>query len=292
MSLGTVPRRGAAVAAPRHTTGALELVADVAPDGRTYLSERSQRFPLRLTVPLYLDPGCPELAYLYVQNPTGGLFEDDDLAISLHAWAGARVHLTTQAATKVYRAREGCARQRVALGVSAGAFVEYLPDALIPHAGARLEQELVADVDPGGSLIAAELVAPGRVAHAEAFDYASVSLNTRVCADGRELAVDSMVLSPGVRDPRGPGILGARPYLGSLFAVAPGGDGRALAASVSSALAGVEGCLAGTGTLPGGAGVLVRVLAASGIAAQRALDAAWSAARVALLGAPPPRRRK
>jgi urease accessory protein len=136
------------------------------------------------------------------------------------------------------------------------------------------------------------LVAPGRVAHEEAFDYASMSLTTRIRVEGREVAVDSLVLAPGVRDPRRGGILGARSYLGSLFALAPGGDGRALAASSSSAVAGATGCLAGTGTLPGGAGVLVRVLADSGLAAQRALDAAWSAARVVLLGAPPPRRRK
>jgi urease accessory protein len=287
MSLGTVPRRDPLVA-----SGSLELVAGVAPDGRTYLAERRQRFPLRLTVPLYLDPGCREMAFLYVQNPTGGTFEDDDLLLSLRARPGARVHLTTQAATKVYPAREGCARQRVDLAVEADAFVEYVPDPLIPHGGARLEQELVADVDPAGALIATELLAPGRVAHDEAFEYAFLSLSTRVRVEGREVAVDSLVLSPGRRDPRGAGILGGHSYLGSLFAVAPSGDAEALARAVSDALADTPGCVWATGTLPSGSGVLTRVLADSRIEAERALHAAWAAVRLVLLGVHPPRRRK
>lgn len=290
MSLGTVPRRAPAVASA--ATGLLELVADVAPGGRTYLRRRSQRFPLRLTAPLYLDPAQPQMAFLYVQNPTGGMFEDDELVISVGACPGARVHLTTQAATKVYRAREGCARQRVELSVAGDAFIEYIPDALIPHAGARLEQELVADVEPGGRLIAAELVAPGRVARAEAFDYASLSLTTRVRVDGREAVVDSLALSPERLDPRTPGLFGGHQYLASLFAVAPREDAEALAATISSAVAGTANCITATGTLPSGTGALTRVLADSGIAADRALRAAWSAARLALLGAPPPRRRK
>jgi urease accessory protein len=98
MSLGTLPRPDAALTRTVGE-GRLRLVAGVAPDGRTYLAERSQRFPLRLTRPLYLDPREPNMAFLYVQNPTGGLFEDDDHLVELDARPGARVHLTTQAAS-------------------------------------------------------------------------------------------------------------------------------------------------------------------------------------------------
>ena len=133
MSLSTLPRPDTALT-ERAGGGLLELVADVAPDGRTYLSRRSQRFPLRLTTPLYLDPSQPSMAFLYVQNPTGGLFEDDDHKIALDVRSGALVHLTTQSASKLYRADRGCARQRVTLAVAEGAFAEYVPDPLIPHA--------------------------------------------------------------------------------------------------------------------------------------------------------------
>lgn len=289
MSLGALSRREPAVTAAE---GLLELVADVTLDGRTYLSRRRQRFPLRLTTPLYLDPARRGMAFVYVQNPTGGLFEGDDHAISLTARPGALVHLTTQAASKAYRADRGCARQRLELAVSAGAFAEYVPDPLIPHAGARFEQELAADVEPGGALIVTETVAPGRVAFGEAFQYTSLSLSTRISSDGQETAVDTVLLQPSELDPRRPGILGGYAYLASLFAVAPGADSEALVRTISDAVRHAPDCLVASAALPSGSGVLARILARSGIAANRALEAAWSAARLALLHAPPPRRRK
>jgi urease accessory protein len=291
MSLGVVPRRERTLTRPA-AEGLLDLVAEAKPDGRTFLSRRRQRFPLRLTAPFHLDPQRPGMAFIYVQNPTGGVFEDDDHSISLTLGPGALVHLTTQSATKVYRANTGCARQRLRLDVAAGAFTEYMPDPLIPHAGARFEQELAAGVEPGGALIVADMVAPGRVASGEAFEYESLSLTTRISGAGRDHAVDRLLLRPGELDPRGPGILGGYAYVASLFAVAPGGDHDQLADAVSDALMGAPDCLAGTSTLPSSLGVLARILGRSGIPAQRALHAAWSAARLVLLGAPAPRRRK
>jgi urease accessory protein len=291
MSLGALARRQSALARPA-ASGLLELVAERAPDGRTYLSRQRQRFPLRLTTPLYLDPARPGMAFIYVQNPTGGLFEDDDHTLTLSARPGALVHLTTQAASKVYRADRGLARQRLALTVAAGAFAEYVPDTLIPHAAARLEQKIVADVETGGALILSEAVAPGRVAFGEAFEYSSLAFTTRISCSGEETAVDSLLLDPGELDPRRPGVLGDHLYLASLFAVAPGADSAALARTMSQAADHAPGCVVGTGTLPSGSGVLTRILARSGISAGKALEAAWAAARLALIDAAPPRRRK
>jgi urease accessory protein len=291
MSLGALSRPEPALAEPA-SAGLLALVADVSPSGRTYLSERRQRFPLRLTVPLYLDPERPGMAFVYMQNPTGGLFEGDDHLISLDARPGALVHLTSQAASKAYRTARGSARQRIELTVAEGAFVEYVPDPLIPHAGARFQQELVADVQAGGAMIVAETVAPGRVAFGEAFEYTSLSLSTRISCDGQEAAVDSLLLEPGELDPRRAGMLGSYAYLASLFAVAPGADPEALARSISDAVEPGPGWLVATAALPSGSGALVRILARSGIPAAGVLREAWTAARLALLGAEPPRRRK
>jgi urease accessory protein len=290
MPLGVVSRPDPSLIAPA-ADGLAELVAEAGPGGRTHLSRRRVRFPLRLTVPLYLDPALPGMAFVYLQNPTGGLFEGDDLAVSLRAGPDALVHLTTQAATKAYRAESGCARQRVELEVAAGAFAEYVPDPLIPHAGARVEQEAVARVHTGGRAIVAETVAPGRVASGEAFAYGSLSLTTRIELDGRETAVDSLVLEPGAADPRRPGVLGEHAYLVSLFAIGPT-DAERLAGRMADELARVRQCLSATAVLPSGAGVLARVLAPTAIPARRALAAAWSAARLELAGVPLPPRRK
>src|SRR5262249_47801914 len=121
--------------------------------GRTELAERSQRFPLRWTVPMYLDPGDPGMAFVYIQNPTGGLFAGDRLVTRRAAGPRTSVHLTTQSATKAYRMVEGEACQRIEVALGEGAFVEYAPDLLIPQAGAKLDQELAVDVGEGAAFV-------------------------------------------------------------------------------------------------------------------------------------------
>jgi urease accessory protein len=232
------------------------------------------------------------MAFLYVQNPTGGVFEDDRLSIGLRAAPGAMVHLTSQGATKAYRAESGCASQEVAIQVSEDAFVEYVPDPLIPHAGARFEQQVTADVADGGALIATELIAPGRLAHGEAFEYTSLRLSTRVSSGGTERAFDSLELIPADLDPRAAGVLGGTEYLATLLVVSPGRSLAELARGLTAPTANGAGALAGCGLLPGDDGLILRMLSRSSQVARAVLHDAWTAARVELVGHPPPRRRK
>ena len=56
------------------TAGALlDLEFRRDPQGRSALHSRRQRFPLRITAPFHLDEAAPDIAFVYVQNPTGGV---------------------------------------------------------------------------------------------------------------------------------------------------------------------------------------------------------------------------
>jgi urease accessory protein len=283
-----------------HADGLLELAFECDARGRSALCERRQRFPLRTTVPLYIDPADRGMAFVYAQNPTGGVFAGDRLRTALRVRDGARVHLTTQSATKLYRSDAGEALQELSLEVGPGAYVEHVPDPLIPHAGARFTQRLVADVAPGGAFVAAETVTPGRRAYGERMAYERLVLHTEVRSEGRELCVDRIELEPGRADPRAAGVLAAGDYLVTLLAIAPGGDGAELADALDAALAaeetaggGARGVFIGAaGELPGGAGALARAVASDSLAARRALTLMWRVAREALAGLPLPPVRK
>jgi urease accessory protein len=277
---------------PGHQDGLLELSFRRDGRGRSALSERRQRFPLRMTAPLYIDPADRGMAFVYAQNPTGGVFAGDRLRTSLTAMDGARVHLTTQSATKLYRCEAGGAEQSLEFHVRDGAYVEHVPDPLIPHAGARFSQRLVANVAPGGAFLAAETVAPGRRAHGESVAYGALTLHTEVRRDGRELCVDRLVLEPGRSDPRTPGVLGTAEYLVTLLAVAPERQSAPLAEALDEALAATAGIAGAAGELPNGAGAFARVLADDSLAARRALRLAWSTAREVLVALPLPPLRK
>src|ERR1700741_814316 len=79
----------------REAEGALELCFCRGPRGRSALRSRRQRFPLRMTAPLYLDAAAPDMAFVYIQNPTGGAFAGDRLRTSVTVDPGVRLHVTS-----------------------------------------------------------------------------------------------------------------------------------------------------------------------------------------------------
>jgi urease accessory protein len=274
--------------------GLLDLRFAVAPDGRTRAVRREFRFPLRMTAPMYLDPASSGMAFVYVQNPTGGVFAGDRLRTRLVLDAGATVHVTTQAATKVYRMDEGRGVQATDVTLAPGSYLELVPDLLIPHAGSRLVQTLDVKIVPGAALFATEMVAPGRLARGEWFDYALLDLRTRVFdPDGVELLADTLFFEPGRRRPERRGLAGAYSFVGTALALAPAGDVAELARAIDDACGdGRDGVAAGGCVLPGDVGVAVRALAHSHRSLRDVLHAVWRVARERLGGAPPPARRK
>jgi urease accessory protein len=267
--------------------GTLALTFRRGPRGRTVLAARRQRFPLRTTVPFHLDPAAPDMAWVYVQNPTGGVFAGDRLDVAVTAEAGTRVHLTTQSATKLYRMQDGGeAHQDVRIDVAAGAYVENMPDALIPQAGTRYRQRTEIALAEGATCVTGETLAPGRRAHGERFAYELVEIRTNVRRDRRELCAETLRFEPARARPDHAGILAGGDYLVTLLALAPERDAATLAAAIDTALADEPGVRGAAGELPNRAGARALALAPDAPAAERALRAAWGAARRELLGLP------
>jgi urease accessory protein len=260
--------------------------------GRTVLRARKQRFPLRTTTPFYLDAAAPDMAFVYVQNPTGGVFGGDRLLTRLNTDVGARVHLTTQSATKLYRTDAHEARQELHFELAAGAYVESMPDALIPHAGSRYRQHTCVTMRDGAIFVGGETIAPGRRAFGERFAYEMLELTIEVALNGREICAETLRFEPGRALPNRAGVLGDRDYLISMLVIAPERDAAALAAAIDGELADADAIRGAAGELPNGAGAVVRMFAPCASAADRALRCGWGAARRALLGLPLPERRK
>lgn len=259
---------------------------------RTALTGCEQRFPLRMTVPMYLDDVDRGMAFVYVQNPTGGVFADDHLVTEVELGAGARVHLTSQSATKLYDMRGGHASQKLRFTLGEDAYLEYLPDALIPHAGARFTQRSSISLVPGATCVTSELIGPGRRARGERFAYRELTLETEVRCEERVLCGDALRLDPTMARPSVPGVLGARDYAVSMLVIAPGRDVNRLVDRLCDGFDADAENLGAAARLPNDAGVIVRALSATSIGARRALTSAWRTIRGELLSLPLPRTRK
>lgn len=256
----------------------------------TQLDRRTQRFPLRMTTPLRVDDADPGMAFVIVQNPTGGVFAGDRLELRVAAGQHARVHVRTQSATKVYDMDGGAAESIVHLEVAAGAYLEYVPDPVIPQAGATLTQRTTVSSSGGGSCFMAETIAAGRVARGEAYAFERIRFETRVLVDGDLACHDVADVEPRRRAPRLAGMLGDADQLCSVFCVCPDVDVEALAARIDARLAETVGDRGAAAPLQGGVGVVGRIMSSSAMEARRALHTVWDLARRELVGSGIPRR--
>ncbi|MGB3482116.1 MAG: urease accessory protein UreD [Mycobacterium sp.] len=229
----------------------LRVVADAT--GRTRTALMQQRYPQRMTTPLYCDETYPDAATVCVQSPSGGTFSDDDLTTTVQAEPGSHLRLTTQAATQVFSGSGHGARHRLSFGVDRAATLEYLPKTLIPHADSHYTQVMDIDVDAAGCYIGWEALAAGRLGHGERFRYHSYNSAVRIVVDGRTVARDLVLLEP----PSAARLVDAD-YLATLLVVAPATDSAALLDAVRHVLA-ASPVRGGASELPAAVGVLVRI---------------------------------
>jgi urease accessory protein len=143
-------------------------VAFAVRDGATRLADLYQRDPCRVMFP-EPEPGEPPQAVLLTTS--GGVTDGDRLKMSIEVGPGAQAVAATQAAEKIYRAAKGgghCSMD-ISVSVGEGATLDWLPQETIVFEGARLKRRTVADVAPGGALLACEMVVLGRAASGERF---------------------------------------------------------------------------------------------------------------------------
>lgn len=156
-----------------------------APDGATTLREQAFRAPFHLSKP-YWDTETRTLI-VQVVNPTAGILSGDTLESRVLVEPGAALLLTTPSASRVFRMRSGEARSLQNFRVERGAWLEVLPEPLVPHRGSVFHQRTVLDVEPGGAALYADLLFPGRIAHGEVWGWDRLVLELEVRAGGEVL---------------------------------------------------------------------------------------------------------
>lgn len=281
--------------------------------GLTRLVTSRYQIPFQVMRAMHYDSDEPTMAYVTVVSPVGGVVQGDRLSLSATARTGSAAHITTASATNIYSMELDEGRLAEEFVVEADAYLEYLPDQLIPHRTARYRQETRFIVDPAGCLLYGETLLPGRIhMDDELFQYDWVDLGLRAeRPDGTLLFADRLHLEPGRDDCRRIGRMGALPVMTSLYVLCPPSYQGALRTALDSldfeppegksrgqsdlSSAGVcppEGALVGVTELPAQSGLMLRGLTADTILASRLLKEAWRAARQVLRGTPIPAQRK
>jgi len=265
----------------------LEFARDRA-TGCTVLATSHQEPPLRVVRAFALEDGA---ALVHLHNVSGGLLGGDRLGLTVNVGGGAVAQITTTGATRIYRPRVDAAvtTQVNEIVVSKDALLEYLPDAVIPFAGARFSQRTTIRLEEGAGLFWWEILAPGREARGEVFAYESVELKTEMSVAGRLIAAERVRLQPRERGVTSPARMGEYRTWATFYicrvgvAAARWLEMEAELRETLALLNAREDALWGVSTLTAH-GLVVRCAAKRGRDVLPGLQCAWRAAKMRLYG--------
>lgn len=135
---------------------------------------------------------------VHLHNVSGGVVAGDQLALNVDIAAGAIAQITTTGATRLYRHRAGSedSEQRTEISIGEAALLEYLPDPIIPYAGARHIQRTEIRLAPASMLFWWEVLAPGRQAAGERFAFDRLGLQTRIMSETRLVLCENFLIEP------------------------------------------------------------------------------------------------
>jgi len=199
----------------KHTLGTLNLIFRRHQSGKTFLASQHFRLPLQVLTPFYSD--ADGTAFVYLLNPSGGILQGDVLETDITVEPLARAFVTTPSANKFYKMDEGHATLRNRIAVSDGGVLEYMPEYNIPFAQSSVIQETRFDLAPGATLLAFDMIVPGRMEKGEFFEYDLYSSKISIRVNGKLLAHEVARIEPKTSDPRGMGVLDGRNVYGTVF---------------------------------------------------------------------------
>jgi urease accessory protein len=175
--------------------GHLHLTCEVKENGIPFLTQQSFHPPIHLSKPHLSDD--EKFLVVTLINPTAGFFDGDTVCCNISVAENARLILSTPSSSRVFRTRSGrpaTCEQR--FHVAKNGFLEWIPEAFIPHAGASYFQKTAIHLEPEADLLYIDWLSPGRVARGEIFQYDSLRMELDLFLDGKLLARERYIL-PG-----------------------------------------------------------------------------------------------
>jgi urease accessory protein len=260
---------------------------------RTILADLDYRIPYRAQRALYCDDAMPDLAHIFLITTTGCLLQGDRMALDIALGQGARAHVTSQSATKIHSMDANYAAQTQTLALAEGAYLEFLPDPIIPHRRARFVSDTQISVAPSATLLYAEIIQPGRKHHhpEECFGAAVLSMGLEVRRPGGDiLFTEKLLVEPQRHAMRQTGVMGPFDVFGNVLVCTPRQTAERIWQRTSAEVDLASGLAFGACRLPNDAGLIFKVLGRETTSVKSKVREFWSIVREEVTAArlPPP----
>ena len=241
--------------------GILDLELQKNNTGKTVITKQFFQTPLQIQRALYLENSLPEMAYLFVVSPSGGILQGDRYRTDLLLKNNAKAHITTQGATRVYSMDSNSASQIVNITVGENCYLEYIPDQIIPYKNSRYYQKVNLKVHENSTLIYSEILTPGRVAMGESFEYDICYLRTHCKNQDKKIRfLENTKIEPKKQRLKDFGILGEYNSVGTVYILTRKENVADLENSINMAIRNIDGVSVGTSLLPENSGIIIRIL--------------------------------
>ena len=230
-------------------------------NNKTTITKQFSQVPLQIQRAVYPEESIPEMAYLYIISPSGGILQGDRYKIDVTLKNNAISHITTQGATRIYSMNSNFASQITNITVDDNCYLEYIPDQIIPYQNSRYYQKVNLNIHDEATMIYSEVLTPGRMAMNEYFDYDVCYLRT-YCKNQEEKfrCLENMKIEPKNQNLNNDGILGKNKIVGTVYILTKKDHITELENMINTNLEKLEEVSIGTSILPNESGIIVKIL--------------------------------
>lgn len=230
-------------------------------NGKTSIKNQYYKVPLCIKRALYLEETCPEMAYVYIISPSGGILQGDRFRTDITLSNNAKSHITTQSATRIYKMNKNFGTQIINLNVDENCYLEYIPDQIIPFKDSRFYQISNIRVHDTATCIYSEIITPGRVASSESFEYDVCYMKVKSFNHLNNLRlIDVAKLEPKKENIRTFGIMNNYDILGNIYILIPKLHILEIQNRINKVLDNSNSVVGGCSKLPDDNGLVIRVL--------------------------------
>lgn len=258
---------------------------------RTVLADMFRQAPLLAQRALYWDTAMPDMACVFLISTSGSMLQGDRHHIEVTLDTGASAHLATQSANKIQEMDANYATQHQRITLGEGAYLEYLPEPVIPFRHSRFVTSTEVTLPESATVLLAEILLPGRLHHrgGEIFEYDLLSFSLRASRpDGRALFVEKFVVEPARFGVHRRGVLGGFQVLANVLLLTSPECGRRVAELVPPTWEESPRLAAAVSRLPNDAGLSYKALGPNTESVRAAVHRFCAIARAEAVGCSTP----
>ncbi|MBQ7942095.1 MAG: urease accessory protein UreD [Muribaculaceae bacterium] len=242
--------------------GYLNMEFELDTCGKSILRNLDRRVPVIVQQALYFDEQMPEMPCVYILSSGGQNVDGDRCSQFVTVRKGAFAFVSTGAATKLAEMRYNHSAMEQVFTLEENAYLEYLPEPMIPCRHTRFLSCTRLIVHPTATLFYSEIFMGGRKYYGdgELFKYDVLSVSTRgERPDGMSLFYEKMLIEPYRRNVRGVGVMHGFDVFANIVIMSPEEIAEKIYAEITPYIKLGETAL-GVTRLPGKSGLIVKIL--------------------------------